>query len=484
MFKIFSFFLIALTACFAYQKDGDVLVLTDADLADAIKEHQFILIEFYAPWCGHCKKLEPEYLKAAQELAKKNLPVALAKVDATENAESAQEYEVRGYPTLKWFVNGEISEYAGGRTSNEIVNWVVKKTGPAFTSLSTKEEFESFKAEHEVVVVGFLESSASEHKVFETVAQVSDDVSFGIVSSAELAKTFDEAASFPSIVLYKKFDEGRVVFSGEANKADLEKFVQSNSIPLVPVFSQETAPRIFGSGIESHFLYFNDASDQAHAQILEGLREVAADYRGKTLFVFVPSTEERVMSFFDFKKGDLPKAILVTLGEGDMKKFGFNHEINAANIRAHVSAYHSGVLKPTMKSEEVPLENNGPVRVLVGTTFNDIVLDTTKDVLVEFYAPWCGHCKALTPVYEQLGLALQATESIVIAKIDSTANDVDHPAVHVQGFPTIMFFPANAKDAPMVYEGERDLESLKAYVEEHATHPAQAHSESKGKVDL
>eukprot|EP00298_Acanthocystis_sp_HF-20_P003981 c14327_g1_i1.p1 GENE.c14327_g1_i1~~c14327_g1_i1.p1 ORF type:complete len:503 (+),score=225.89 c14327_g1_i1:61-1509(+) len=482
MFKLFAFLFISLAACLAYQKDGEVLVLTDADLADAVKEHQFILIEFYAPWCGHCKRLEPEYAKAAEELVKKGVPAVLAKLDATENSESAQEHGVRGYPTLKWFVNGESSEYGGGRTAAEIVNWVVKKTGPAFTTLSNKEEFEAFKADHEVVVVGFLDTSSSEHKSFENVAQVSDDVSFGVVSDAELAKSLDDAASFPSIVLYKQFDEGRVAYSGEVNKADLEKFVQSNSIPLVPVFSQETAPKIFGSGVESHFLYFNDADASSHAETLANIKEVAAEFRGKTLFVFVPGSEERVMSFFDFKKADLPKAILVALGEGDMKKFGFDQDLTAANIRAHVSAYHSGSLKPTLKSEEAPADNSGPVKVIVGTTFNDIVLDTTKDVLVEFYAPWCGHCKALTPVYEKLGNAFANHPNVVIAKIDSTANDVDHPAVHVQGFPTIMFFPANAKDTPLVYEGERDLESLKAYVEEHAT-AVESH-EGKAKEDL
>jgi len=188
------------------------------------------------------------------------------------------------------------------------------------------------------------------------------------------------------------------------------------------------------------------------------------------------------MSFFDFKKSDLPRGILVALGEGDMKKFGFDKELTADNIRAHVTAFHAGALKPTMKSEEAPADNNGPVTVIVGTTFKEIVLDTSKDVLVEFYAPWCGHCKSLAPIFEQLGSAFEDSENIIIAKIDSTANDVDHPAVHVQGFPTIIFFGADNKDAPVVYEGERDLESLKAFVQENAK--AQPKHEGKQKEDL
>ena len=62
-------------------------------------------------------------------------------------------------------------------------------------------------------------------------------------------------------------------------------------------------------------------------------------------------------------------------------------------------------------------------QVVVGQTFDEIVGDPEKEVLVEFYAPWCGHCKALAPKYDELGEKLKETENLVIAKIDATAND-------------------------------------------------------------
>jgi thiol-disulfide isomerase/thioredoxin len=54
-----------------------------------------------------------------------------------------------------------------------------------------------------------------------------------------------------------------------------------------------------------------------------------------------------------------------------------------------------------LKSEE-PVPNNGPLTIVVGKNFDEIVRDPTKDVLVKFYAPWCGHCKKLAPVWDEL----------------------------------------------------------------------------------
>jgi thiol-disulfide isomerase/thioredoxin len=69
-------------------------------------------------------------------------------------------------------------------------------------------------------------------------------------------------------------------------------------------------------------------------------------------------------------------------------------------IRQFLTDYMNHKLEPTLKSEEPPVDLNEPVTVVVGKTFNDLVVNNDNDVLIEFYAPWCQYCQMLAPIWE------------------------------------------------------------------------------------
>ncbi|XP_066584291.1 protein disulfide-isomerase A6 homolog [Prorops nasuta] len=112
-------------------KDSNsVIELTDENFDKLVLDSEDMwLVEFYAPWCGHCKNLAPHWATAASELKGK---VKLGALDATVNTIKASQYEVRGYPTIKYFAPGKkdsdsVQEFDGGRTSSDIVNWALDK---------------------------------------------------------------------------------------------------------------------------------------------------------------------------------------------------------------------------------------------------------------------------------------------------------------------------------------------------------------------
>ena len=119
-------------------------------------------------------------------------------------------------------------------------------------------------------------------------------------------------------------------------------------------------------------------------------------------------------------------------------------------------------LLPALVSAENVLE-------LTPKNFDDVVLKSGKPALVEFFAPWCGHCKNLAPVYEELATNyLHAKDKVTIAKVDADAHKDLGKRFGVQGFPTLKWFDGKS-DTPKEYDAGRDLESLQKYVQEKSS---------------
>jgi protein disulfide-isomerase-like protein len=118
-----------------------------------------------------------------------------------------------------------------------------------------------------------------------------------------------------------------------------------------------------------------------------------------------------------------------------------------------------------LTSAPVPKKNDGPVRILVGSTFSEEVLKSDKDVLVEFMAEWCGHCKTLAPKLKRLAEKFKANPNVVIAVMDGTKNEV--PGVTITGFPAIYFYPKGKKNKPIVFNANPSESSLKTFIKKN-----------------
>lgn len=432
-------FLMAAAALASVAAAENVVTLGDDDFDDHVKQHKYVLAEFMAPWCGHCKSLKGPYEEAATHFKDVEVEggLSLVAVDATEAKKLAERFGVQGFPTLKWIINNgeDVLDYNGPREKAGIVSWIGKKTGPAAKDITDEAGLTAFKESAEVTVFGYFSDAESDAaKEFLKAAEATDDAPFAI------STTFSAGLAADTVVVYRNFEgeEPEVKCEG-----DIKKCVSGNLLPLVVPFSQETAPKIFGGAIKQHILVFLDGTADHAADVTAATRSVASAKKGDYLFVTVDKSEDRILEFFGLGESDLPTARVVEMLDEGMKKFALSEALDEASLTKLVESHSAGTLEQDLKSEADEPETNeaGPVVVLVGKS-HDRVVSKDANVLVEYYAPWCGHCKKLEPEYEKLGEHYKDDDKVIIAKMDATANEV--ASVQVSGFPTLKFFAAGS----------------------------------------
>ncbi len=450
-----------------------VLTLTEKNFDETLAAHSFLVVEFYAPWCGHCKHLEPEYKKAASVLAeqKKNgkytgQTITLAKVDATVEKSLGTKFEVRGFPTLKIFEGGSDtpSEYEGPRDADGIVTFLKARAGPASTEVETEEEAKELIEESPVIVV----YTDSDVDGWLKVAQsLRGKVVFAHTSSEAVKKAFGVEQK---ITIVKKFDEKLVGFDGSLSETDkLVSWINVHRVEvgmaiqkgdqaaMKAVFEDDSKPNLF--------LFLATASTPSGTSSLSEFKKSALKVRGKVIsgFFEFPNFPE-AFDHFGLKaaaeKGDLP-VVLIEDRKSNLRYRMDGKKVTSDLVDAFYSSFNSGKLQPFLKSEEAPTSNDGPVRTIVASTFESEVSKAGRWVLLEAYAPWCGHCKKLVPIYEEVGKAF-AGQGVTIAKVDATANDLPQ-SLNISGFPTILLFKGDGS-TPEVYNGERSWKKITAFV--------------------
>ena len=114
-------------AAAAWPEEDNVVVLDDKNFDQFLKETPLTIVEFYAPWCGHCKELAPKWAEAAKRAKALSPPIPVAKLDADAHGDLAQRFGVSGYPTIKVFRDGLPEDYDGSREADGIVVVLVER---------------------------------------------------------------------------------------------------------------------------------------------------------------------------------------------------------------------------------------------------------------------------------------------------------------------------------------------------------------------
>lgn len=458
--------LIYLSTCSEPEIDNNVLVLTTDNFEKAVNDHKFLLVQFYAPWCGHCQSLKPEYAKAAAAF-NDDASIGLAKVDATIEKKLAEKFNVEGYPTIKYF-KGDMNnalDFNGGRSEPDIIKFINKKTAQAFKNLNSLEALTKLQDDNEVTVIGHFEENNELGQKFNAAADNLDDLVFGKIQDCE-----DCNFELNSIQMFKHWEkDAPSIFEGE----DLESFIRENMLPPVIEFNEDSAPKVFGGHIKTHCLIFLDQTAEESAGILKEFETAAKNFKGKVLFVSVDGSKEendRILEFFGLPKDSLPQIRGIKMPSDSINKFKQEvADLSSEGVSKFMTGVLDGSISKFLMSEDKPEKNDDSVFYLVGTEYEKVVYNPENDVFLEMYAPWCGHCQSLAPIWEKLAEHYKDNKNVIIAKSDATVNEFMD--VDVQGFPTLKWYPKGDERKSVDYNGAKTLEAFIKFIDEGGVDP-------------
>lgn len=453
-------------------EDSAVVKLTEETFEEFISSNPYVLAEFFAPWCGHCKNLGPEFASAADSLNESNPEIKLAQIDCTEERDLCSQMEIKGYPTLKVFKGNSDSvlDYRGQRNADSIANYMIKLTLPAVQIFEdAKALTEKLADVTESFILQVLPPAANEsdsnNTFYDVANQYSEHFTFASTSDPSFVEKYTNSTDKPAYVVFRKGEaiEDASVYDGEdiGDSADtLVEFISIETKPLFGEINGATYQAYTSSGIPLAYYFYNTKEERDAVEPI--IKKIAKEFRGDINFVGLDAAQFGMHAQNLNMQESFPLFVIHDLK--DNKKYGIEQskDLDNSEIEDFVKNFKEGKLEPIVKSEPIPETQDSPVYHLVGKEHNDIV-NSKKDVLVKYYAPWCGHCKKLAPIFEELS-ALYKGKDVLLAELDHTQNDVD--GVEIQGYPTIVLFPADGSD-PVYFEQERSLESMANFIKEH-----------------
>ena len=273
------------------------------------------------------------------------------------------------------------------------------------------------------------------------------------------------------------------------------KFAQQ--VPEVVIFGEsDTVAKALMERAKTHLLLFTVAEGDKEAEVATAAFHAAAkEHRGRFCSVLVPATEAGMVGYFGLSPAMLPAVRMLNIsnsGDAAHKKMGgpdatagnVAGAVNAASIKELVHSVMAGEAAATIKSApEPPVATAGQPRVIVGSTFaREVLRNSAQDVFVQFHAPWCEHCKAVTPAWTALAKRLSGARTLAIATVNLEENELPPhtvPTDALEALPAMLLFRADGKGAPRSYDvwsvthnkGARDVAGFVRFLRENAAQP-------------
>lgn len=459
LFSLIGFFIAIFMTHSKYNESGNVLLFDESNFDEALSEFPTLVLEFYRNGCPACEAFEPEYSQAAGILKAYGIPVG--RINVETHPESQVKFRVNNYPTVVYVAAGQHVQYPGTKTAQGVLSWVKSKVFGKVVPCPTVDDLERKISVERVSAVLFDSAGSSNYAVFEDVASDVEDVAFLLCEDLMALDKFN--VSHPQLTIFKHFDEGRNDYQEEFKRGIVKKFINDMKLPAVLTLDTIGKDYVFVKKNDAVILFRADSEGSRFDGMLA---ELGKSLKGEFAVVYADLTDESVKYLGD-KLGltptDMP-IVLIFDSTSDVK-YLVKAPLTFETVLEATKKFTAGELEAFYRSEETPANDyeNG-IKIITGKTFEADILTSGKNVMLEFYAPWCTHCKELAPKYEKVAKYYEADDSIVLAKIDGSKNDVK--GHQITGYPSILFFPANTKEW-LKYGGERNEKGMIKFINEN-----------------
>ncbi|EER04383.1 thioredoxin domain-containing protein 4 precursor, putative [Perkinsus marinus ATCC 50983] len=374
---------------------------------------------------AHIVEFKPFFDNAVEKLAMHDPPMRFGMIDGIQYPNAILKHQIPYYPTVKLFIDSQehqlpLTEMHVGdpKCAAKVVNWVNRFIHKDHV-MESVGDFEKFAENNPLLAIGLF-NDERDGEFFKHCTRHFDDVFFAIAYGQVAEDIVDHLynrrkissrpAGFPAIILLYLHDDHHAIYQGELDYRKVDNFILSRRVPLITEYTSEGAETLLSSGMPVLYL-IRDKDTQAGKEAEVNLRELAKDFLGSLLF-----------SVCDISGGHHIDNLLNELG----------------------------------------------VDPVVSDNFEDIVMNDEHDVLVNYFAPWCGHCRQLSGIYSSLGEKVKHLSSTLkIVKVDATQNELPF---RVDVFPTIALYPAGRKHAPVAFHGPRTVDRFIEFLKENAVH--------------
>mmetsp|Transcript_2022 Transcript_2022/g.1470 ORF Transcript_2022/g.1470 Transcript_2022/m.1470 type:complete len:435 (-) Transcript_2022:98-1402(-) len=371
--------------------------------------------------------------------------------------------------------DGELDEHSQPETAKELVSL---------------DEIETFinEADVDTTVIGFFDSftNSNDLEAFKEVAMTDGHVfRFAFTTNKNVleAKKYDGSAVVvypPRKFVNEKFERTKFRYPSKdiaGKQQAILDFARAKSVPLTGEYLNKNKA-IYDGLKKPVVLVFSAIDHERNAKgynyLVNRVRKVAKSHEGKIVFALADTdaNSDIMESHYGFENPS-SKEVLVGLRDDNLF-YKMESKFSVENLMSFIESFKAGELEGREKTSHEADHSDGeswdmrPVVSVNNNNVEEVLEETTADVMIEFYAPWCGHCQSLKPEYQRVGSHFEGDGGVTIAAFDATAGSVPKQ-FDVQGYPTLYFVPANSKHQPVPYEGERSAEAIIEFINSHRT---------------